>query len=357
LVFATSAKFELDGKRESSGFEDIRHFIRTKVTGGKHLCEKLDGQIATASSICDIAEKACAADRNQLGIDKELQRRIQNKLACGAGRSSKEIDALVDRLVTKYDSIAGELKREFREGLELGSIFKRILPGSESMKAWLEGLQKRFEERFTAKLNEVAKQEAEFFIDDIRTLLREILSDLEAITKPKEAFNSADQMDQRRAEITESVRGKLRELTQNIDVILKDLATPTRNVSTNMAVGGAVAVIGVIIAAAVHVTLVDIAGGVLTVVGLSIAGIAVLWKRGRIIEQFENGLDKGKEQFHRELKEKLAVDLRVVYSEIEKVFRTFFDYLQFREQELKPQLALLDGVKADLLHLAVEVRK
>ena len=290
-------------------------------------------------------------------MDREVQRRIQNKLACGAGRSSKEIDALVDRLVTKYDSIAGEFKREFREGLEIGSIFKRMLPGSESMKKWLEGLQKRFEERLTTKLDEIGKQEAEFFIDDIRTLIREILNDLETITKPKDAFNSTERMDKRRAEVTESVQGKLRELTQNVDMILKGLTTSTNNLPANAAVGGAVAVIGAIIAGVVHVTLLDITGGVLTVVGLSIAGIAILWKRGRIINQFESGLDKGKEQFHQELKEKLAVDLRVVYSEIEKVFRGFFDYLQFREQELKPQIELLDGVKADLLHLATEVRK
>lgn len=57
------------------------------------------------------------------------------------------------------------------------------------------------------------------------------------------------------------------------------------------------------------------------------------------------------------MKEKLAVDLRVVYSEIEKIFQGFFDYLQLREQELKPQIALLDGVKADLLRLDAEVRR
>jgi hypothetical protein len=68
-------------------------------------------------------------------------------------------------------------------------------------------------------------------------------------------------------------------------------------------------------------------------------------------------LDKGKEQFHQELKEKLGVLLRVVCSEIEKSFQGFFDYLQFREQELKPQLALEGRVIADLLHLATEVRQ
>jgi len=357
VIFATSAKLELDGKADMSGFEDVRRFIRAKVTGGKHLYEKLEGQMGTASSLCETVEKSLAAARGQLESDQALQRRIQSKLACGAGRSAKEIDALVDRLVTKYDSIAAEFKKEFREGLEVLSIIKRILPGSESAKKWLEGLQKRFEEKLTAKLNEIAKQEAEFFIDAIKALMREILNDLEALTKPKEAFDTAERMDKRRVEVTESVKGKLRELSQNIDVMLKTLSDSANNLPATVAVGGAVAVIGAIIAAAIKVALFDITGGVLTAIGLSIAGIALLWKRGRIIEQFEDGLDKGKEEFHQELKDKLAVDLRVVYSEMEKVFQDFFDYLRFREQELKPQLDLLEKVKAEILHLALEVRK
>ncbi len=92
-------------------------------------------------------------------------------------------------------------------------------------------------------------------------------------------------------------------------------------------------------------------------IGLSIATISLLWKRGRIIDEFERGLDQGKEKFQQELKEKLAVELRVVYREIENVFQAFFDYLTFREQELKPQLDRLKEVKAELLHLAVTVTK
>ena len=164
-------------------------------------------------------------------------------------------------------------------------------------------------------------------------------------------------MDFRRVEVTESVKSKLRELSQNVDAMLKALTDSASKLSPTVAVGGAVAAIGVIIAAAVKVAFVDITGGVLTLIGLSIATISLLWKRGRIIDQFERGLDQHKEKFHQELKEKLAVELRVVYGEIEKVFQGFFDYLTFCEQELKPQLDLLREVKAELLHLAVAVRK
>ncbi len=354
VVFATSAKLELGGQTEMSGFEAIRQFIRAKVTGGRHLSEKLEGQIETASRICGTVEQSLAAVRLQLETDKELQRRIQSKLACGAGRSAKEVEVLVNRLVSKYDGIAREFKNEFREGLELASILKRILPDTESTKKWLNGLQQRFEERLATKLDEIAKEEAKFFVGEIKALMKEILNDLEASTTPKEAFGTAERIDQRREEITESVKCKLRELSQNIDALLKGVADSAHNLPATVAVGGAVATIGVIIAAAFKVALVDITGGVLTMIGLSIAGVALLWKRGQIISQFENGLEEGKERLCLELQERLAVDLRVVYSEIEKVFQAFFDYLQFREQELTPQLTVLDEVKRDLLRLALE---
>ena len=356
IVFSTSAKWELDGQVGKSGFEPIREYIRKKVTGGTHLYEKLGGQIETASSVCEILGKSFAALRAQLETDKSLQNRIQSRLACGTGRSSKEIDALVDRLVTKYDSIANEFKKEFREGLDTGKIIKRIFPGSESSKQWLEGLQKRLNERLSGKLDEIAKQEAEFFIEDVKNLIKELLNDLEKITSPKDAFNTAEQINKRRGEIAEGVKTKLCELSQNTDAMQKGLAESANDLSTAVASGGVLTIIGAIIAAITKLALFDITGGILTAIGLSIAGITLLWKRGRVIEQFESGLDKGKKQLEEELKAKLSVNLRGVYREIEKVFQSFFDDIKIREDELRPQMTLLEKSKTDLLTLSGEIK-
>jgi hypothetical protein len=104
-----------------------------------------------------------------------------------------------------------------------------------------------------------------------------------------------------------------------------------------------------------HLAIFDITGGILTAAGLSMVGLALLWKRGKIIKQFEAGLDRSKEQFHQELQAKLSVDFRGVYNDIEKVFQGFFDYLRFRQEELNPQLKLLAEIKTALLALHNEV--
>ena len=83
----------------------------------------------------------------------------------------------------------------------------------------------------------------------------------------------------------------------------------------------------------------------------------MLWNRGKVVEQFEAGLEDGKKKLEEELREKLAVSLRGVYREIEQVFQGFFDYIKIREDELRPQIALLEKSKTELLTLAGEVRK
>ena len=230
------------------------------------------------------------------------------------------------------------------------------MKSGESSRAWLEGLQKRFEERLSSKLEEIAKQEAEFFIDDVKNLMKELLNELDKITNPKDAFNAAEQMDRRRSEVTDGVKTKLRELTQNADAMLKAVSGSTENLPTTVAGGSAVAVIGTIIALGLKAAIFDITGGILTAIGFAIAGFAIIWKRGRIVEQFETGLDQGKQQLEDELKAKLAVSLRGVYHEIEIVFQAFFDYLKFREDELRPQITALEEAQAGLLEIAKQVK-
>lgn len=244
-----------------SGFESVRHYIRSKVTGGLHLYEKTEGQTGAALRLWEVAEKSLATLRTQLQCDKELQRRIQSRLSCGHGRSSKEVDGLADRLTTKYDSIANEFKRTFREGLEIGRIFKRIWPGTESSKDWLVSLQKRFEERLSSKLEKIAKQEAEFFVDDVKNLMKELLNDLDRITNPKDAFNTAEQLDRRRSEVAEGVKTKLDELSQNVAAMLETVAGSADNLPTTVAGGSAVAVIGTVIAVCLKAAVFDITGG------------------------------------------------------------------------------------------------
>ncbi len=357
IIFSTSAKWEVDGQTDKSGFEPIRKYIREKVTGGTHLYEKLGGQIETASSVCETLGKTLTNLHTQLEADKGLQARIQNRLACGTGRSSKEIDALVDRLVTKYSDIANEFKKEFREGLDTWKIVRRIFPGGESAKDWMDGLQKRLTEKLSGKLDEIAKQEAEFFVEDVKTLVKELLNDLEKITSPKDAFHSAEQIDKRRGEIAEGVKSKLHELIRDTDALQKAIAESANNLSATLGGGTVVATVGIIIAMCLKLLIFDITGGILTTIGLSVAGFTLLFKRGSIIKQFEDGLDKGKMQLEEELKAKLGVSLRGAYREIEKVFQGFFDDIKIRGDELQPQMTSLEKSKADLLALSGEIKK
>jgi hypothetical protein len=356
LVFATSAKWESEGKQGIAGFEDMRTFIRNKVTGGKHLYEKLESQIAAAAAICALAEKFLDSARTRLESDTALQRRIEGRLGCGTDRCSKEIEALANRLVEKYESIATEFKAEFREGLNISAVFKMLLPGTKSAKHWVNDIQKRFEEKLNKKLGQITVQEAELFSRDLKCLLKEILNDLETISKPGETFGTIERMENRRANAVESVKSKLTDLTQNLDDLTKGLADPTGTIPQGVVIGTGLALIGAIIMKCTALAILDITGGTLTAIGLSVAGFMLLWRRRQVIQEFEMGLERGKEEFHSEIKEKLSSEFRGIYNEVRNAFQPFFDDITLRQKELEPQLAKLETITMELASLGCRAR-
>lgn len=347
VVFATSARWELEGKTATSGFAEIRRFIRGKVTGGKHLYEKLEGQIATASNICESLERSLLALRRQLEADQELERKIKSQLDCGAGRSTKKVDTLIDRLVAKYEDLEIRCKKEFSASFGMTAILRWCLPFGESPKLWLEDLQKRFEGETKTTLDEITKHEMRIFVDDIKHLTFDMLQAWEKLTTAKLGLTAADSLEKCRSDITESVKAKLHELSQNVDSPLSGWAESTGGMDQAIGVTGAVAALIVVIGTVTKVAMTS----------LSEAGVTLFWKRGPIIKQFEKGLDQSKDRLRQDLKESLETNLRSVYAELERIFHPFLDHLRFCEQELIPQIVKLEESRIELQSLCLETKK
>ena len=96
--------------------------------------------------------------------------------------------------------------------------------------------------------------------------------------------------------------------------------------------------IGTIILTVTQGVFFDVTGGVLTGVGVLLAGGVLVFKKGKIIRQFEQGLDAGKRQFKLELTERLAARLKIVYEDIDRSFIEFYDYVNAEEKESLPLL-------------------
>ena len=90
----------------------------------------------------------------------------------------------------------------------------------------------------------------------------------------------------------------------------------TKALSPNLATGGGLAVIGVILATLTKATVFDITGGILTTIGILFAGITVGWQRNKVINAFQEEIDKGQSQLESILNQKLKTYVKNIKGRI-----------------------------------------
>ena len=361
VVFATSAKWELDGKRDHSGFEAIRQYLRERITGGRHLLEKLDGQAITAQKVCTILLGNLEIQKRQLDADRALQAKIRARLGYGQNRSSKEIESLVARLLLAFDAITTDFKQEFEAGLGVLDIVKRsvspirFLTDEKTNEEWLKDLGKRLRAKLEVKVEQIASEEAAQFVESIRQLVLDLLEGTKQQTTPAETAGTLTKINDRRQEVLEGVQAQLASLMNDLEPLVEKLKESARTVAPSLTGGSLLAVVGVVIMCATNLSFVDFTGGVLTSVGVLVAGIALVWRRKKLLEEFRRGLDSGRVHFERDLRDHLAASLRGIYSGIADVFGNFDGFLDLREKELLPKLADLAKVHGGLTGIQNQV--
>ncbi len=353
-IFSASAEWEKNGD-ERSGFEDIRRFIRETITGGRHFQLKLQSILDTAGSVIAKVDDSMVQRKNQFEGDKLIVEKVKARLATGEQQSTYEIKSLINRLVNNYERISDEVKIEFTEGLSLAVLFKKsfnaIFNKDQSMTNWIKELQKRFERRLNTTFEEIASDGAQHFLEGIRQLLQGLLEELNRIKSGQKGNEELYiRIGQRRQEVIDDVRRKVAELLEHNSFIYSLKSGPGRIAPTIMG-GGVLAIIGTIILTATHGAFFDITGGLLTSTGLLLAGGMLLFKKGKIIRDFERGLDESKKQFESELNERLTTKLKIVYEDIDRSFIEFYEYVHQEEERLIPLLDQFQEIQEDCSRL------
>lgn len=103
----------------------------------------------------------------------------------------------------------------------------------------------------------------------------------------------------------------------------------------DIATGGGLAVIGVIIAAVTQGAVLDITGGVLTTIGLVFAGVTTTVKRRRILDSFRKEIDRGEAQLKTEVTNKLKTYIVQLKSKIDGNFKDFDAMLEREDEQLQ----------------------
>ncbi len=348
VIFATSAEEEINGNG-NSGFNEVREFIKESVTGGKHFKVKLISNLETAERILNKIEDGLTEHKQRLEKDKELIDKIKTRLASGEQQSTYEIKSLVDRLVANYDRIASSVKEEFEEGLSVFSLFKRsfssIFNKDKSIKSWINDLQKRFEQRLQASFEEIASDGAKHFLNGIKHLLHGLLDDLGKIKETKtETEEIYLKLGEERSQVIADVRAKVSDLLSN-ESFSRFMESNPGSLAPSALGGGLLAILGAVILTTTKVAFLDVTGGILTGVGILITGSVLLFKKGKIVRQFKEGIDAGKEKFEVELTRKLTDKLKLIYEDIDRSFLPFYEYVQNEEKRIEPLLNKIGEIK------------
>lgn len=341
-VFVTSAEKEVR-EAADSGFETVRDYIRKTVTGGRQYRLKLESILDATAQVLGQVRQSLAERETTLERDQETVAGIRSRLAAGHKQSAYELQRLIERLIERYRQTTQEIKTELREGFSFTSIFQMsfsaVFNRKRSIKAWLAGLQASLEQRLKDDFNRIAEEGAEHFAEGVRQLLRSLTATLVRDAGP--TFTDDEifvRISQRRQEVIQTVRERIAALDGK-DTLAKTLQQEPDSIAPSLMGGGILTAVGAVILAVTHSIFFDITGGLLTGAGLFLAGGVLFVRKGKIIQQFEAGLDKGGEQLKTELNERLSAKLHMVYDDMDRGFLPLYDYVRQEEERLGPLMA------------------
>lgn len=335
-VFAVSAKLELDKYHDISGFKEIRTYIQNNITGGKAPELKFSNNVNTLLTISAKLDDSMLNRIKQYELDVKFRNEIRELIDSQHLKTSKQIDVLADNLLDSYDNITRQKLKDLENGLSFVSVVKRsfssIFGKETSLKEWLTTQAKDFE----LKLNTSLRDKLQNGIIDVAENIQ-IMGKL-VDNKLRYSETILKNNDEIFADIAEKRINVLRDLQQSFSQFMnkaenfydEGMVSESSKMTPNLAAGGGVAIVGVILAAVAQGAVFDITGGVLTAIGVLFAGVTLGLNRSKVVNKFEEEIVKGKIKMKDDVTEKLTDYTQRIRNKIEG---NFFEFDQLLEKE------------------------
>ena len=245
-----------------------------------------------------------------------------------------------------YDAAARKAVDGFEEGLSFGKLFEKSLRSTlgrkSSVKSWLEDIQKSFETDLKGKIESLTEEGADHFLEGLHQLLTYLVDELDEVKGHR--LHQDDlllKIDRRRQDVIATVRSKMAETVME-NIFKEGTLQNSDRLAPSLMGGSALTAIGALVLTVTHGLFFDITGGLLTGIGLFLAGGVLFIKKGRLVQQFKQGLEEGKARFEAELTERLSQRLDLIYDDIDRKFLPLYEYVSQEEQRIAP---LLDGLE------------
>jgi GTPase SAR1 family protein len=326
VIFSVSAKAELEARYDQSNFSAVRDYIRTHVTGGRGALLKLQNNIDTSNNILERVRTDLDTRAEQYRQDTEFRRDIYQTLDNQENKSNLHVNLLIENLLNGYDRITKQIGQELADGLSFPSLLKRSFMGIFSKQAtigdWLEVLAKKLELQLNAELRTKLNEGVVDLADSVQLMAKMIdLKIKSSNTVVKGDSYIFETISERRAETLKELQEAFsRFMARSENFTDTRLFPENATVSPNIAAGSGAALVGMILAGATNLAVLDITGGVLTGVGMLFAGITAGVQRRKIVSGYNDEIAKGRAQMQEALDSKLRGYVRTIKSRIGENF-------------------------------------
>lgn len=345
-VFSVSAKKELESDFENSGFNEVREFIRLTVTGGNNLRLKVQSLVDTSQQIMNNINKGLDIRKKQLAVDQGFRKRIDTLMDNASHKTHNQIDDLIKEVLQEYDKQMKTIRKDFEEGLGVGTLLKKsflsIFNKKESMKEWIQGITDQIENKLKPSLENKLREGVVNIADSVGQMAEIIDGE---IRKNKAINKSNNQVfgdiANKRHEKMERIKANLFEMiNEKEEFVNNEMFDKSAELVPGLATGGGLAIVGAVLATATSLPAMDITGGVLSGLGLIMAGTVTTVKRRQIINEFNEDIDSGRKKLEEEVDEKLKSYVKEIRN---RIGNNFLEFDAFLSEEEKSTQVLQDA--------------
>jgi GTPase SAR1 family protein/iron-sulfur cluster repair protein YtfE (RIC family) len=359
VIFAVSAKLEQEGRQEESGFTPLRDWVRQHITGGKAPMLKLHNTLQAALAIQGRIQGGLVQRRAQLKADTAFRTDIRQTLNHQEKKSAHQVDMLVENLLASYDRISKKYAQQLGEQLSfftlLSQSFKSLFSTQASPKHQLSEMMSALEQALASDLRQRLDKGVHDIADSIQQMARLIdLKLQQSSTVLKNDHNIFADIAERRSQVLRELQEAFRDfLTRNENFTSAEVIAHNQDIAPNVATGGGLALVGVVLAALTNSMVFDVKGGILTGLGLLFAGLTLGVSRQKILKGYHQEIWQGREKLETEVNDRLKTYIRNIRHKMESNFAGF-DALLTTEAEQLHQLETQHSHIADKLEVLLQ---
>ncbi len=360
-VFTVSAKHELEGKHDTSGFDAIQSYISNHITGGKAPILKQENNISTSQNINERIYKGVVLRKEQWVADTEFRNDIKATLEQQEKKSNNQVDILVENLLAAYDRVTLEKERELNDGLSFFPLIKRSFRSFFDKKAsaqeWLNGLSEGLERDLNDTLKDKLNDGVVDIADSIQQMARMVdLKIRNSKTILKDNHDIFSDIAERRSSILKDLQQTFSKFLDKSENFTDEELFPDKDaMSPNFAAGTGIAIVGAILTAVTNGMVFDITGGILTAVGLLFAGVSVGLQKKKIIKGYQDEISRGRTKLEAEVTGKIKSYVGNIKKKIDNNFDQFDMLLQNEEKQIVELETQHQSIEKRLAQLQVDL--